>query len=95
MPGIEPARGEPSITEESGRPERADRTWVEAIEEPCTKSTMPRFRVPAAGGFCHRKSLIGSPFFPALLAQCSFPEIAGRAAGATSFTSTPLRKSEV
>src|SRR5512139_61514 len=91
-----PRAANQSMTEESGRPG----TWrskvgCEAIDDPCTKSTVPRFRVPAAAGFCHRKSLIGSPFFPPLLVQCSFPETAGRAADAASFTSTPPKKLEV
>src|SRR6266849_7972218 len=79
-----------SITEESGRPGTCrSKVGCEAIEEPCTKSTVPCFRAPAAGGFCQRNSR--TPRAPPLRVQCSFPKSAGRAADATRFTPTPRK----
>src|SRR2546422_7307690 len=87
-----PRAANQSIAEESGRPGTCrSKVGCEAIEEPCTKSTVPRFRVPAAGGFCQRKSF--TPRAPPLWVQCSFPETGARAADATWLTSTPDRKS--
>jgi hypothetical protein len=62
-----------SITEECGRPGtcRSKVGW-EAIEEPCTKTIVPRGAPPAAAALRHRNSLT-SPLF----AQCSTPCIGG------------------
>src|SRR3990172_4188612 len=70
-----PRAANQSMTEESGRPGtvRSKVGW-EAIDEPCTKSTVPLGVVPAGGGFCHRNSLT-SP----LRIQCSSPTILAEA----------------
>src|SRR6267378_8346880 len=60
------------------------------MDEPCTKSTVPRLCAPAAGSFCQRNS---RTFSLPLLIQCSFPDSAARAA--TCFTSTPLEKRRI
>ena len=60
-------------------------TGCEAIDEPCTNSTVPFFGPPGAR-FSHRNSL-ASP----LLVQCSWPEIRPLVATLTSFmTDLPL-----
>src|SRR5258708_39985785 len=81
-----------SITEESGRPGTfRSKVGCEAIEEPCTKSTVPRLCALAAGSFCQRYSRTLS--LP-LLTQGSFPVSAGRAFDATCFTSSLREKCE-
>src|SRR5262245_12869538 len=83
-----PRAANQSITEESGRPGTfRSKVGCEAIDEPWTNSTVPRFGPAEACGFCHRNSFT-SPF----LVQCSLPETALRAAVAWS-TSIPLEKS--
>src|SRR5437879_11892516 len=85
-----PRSANQSITEEAGRPGTCrSKVGCEAIAGPCTKSTVPRFRVPAAGGFGQRTSRM--PRAPPLRVQCSFPKSAGRAADATRFTPTPRK----
>src|SRR3989440_1889879 len=57
-----------SITEECGRPGTCrSKVGCEAIDEPCTKRIVP-LGVPAAEGFCQRKSLTAP-----LRVQCSLP----------------------
>src|SRR3954469_22507454 len=61
-----------SIAEECGRPGTSrSKVGCEAIEEPCTKKSVP-FGAPAAEGLCQRNSLT-SP----LRVQCSVPFIPG------------------
>src|SRR6185503_2573245 len=61
-----------SITEEPGRPGTCrSKVGCEPIDEPCTKRIVP-LGVPAAEGFCQRKSLT-SP----LWVQCSLPCMEG------------------
>src|SRR6185436_14995629 len=58
-----------SITEECGRPGTyRSKVGCEAIDEPCTKRTVPKCGTPAAGFLFQRKSRT-SPFF----VQCSVP----------------------
>src|SRR5437660_819070 len=86
-----PRAANQSITDESRRPGTfRSKVGCEAIEEPCTKSTVPRLCAPAAGSFCQRNS---RTFSLPLLIQCSFPDSAARAA--TCFTSTPPEKMRI
>src|SRR5687767_12782154 len=58
-----------SMTDESGRPGTCrSKVGCDAIEEPCTKRTVPFGVAPDGGDFCQRKSLT-SP----LRVQCSVP----------------------
>src|SRR5260221_13372856 len=93
MPQVsKPLAANQSITEESGRPGTfRSKVGCEAIEEPCTKSTVPRLCAPAAGSFCQRNSRTLS--LP-LLTPCSFSDSAARAFDAGCFTAYLREKCE-
>src|SRR3954469_8828950 len=84
-----PREANQSMTEESGRPGTVrSKVGCDAIDEPCTKRTVPCFAVAAAFAFCQRKSRT-SPF----LVQCSRPFNGG--CGATArFIDAPAKRSK-
>src|ERR1700704_6633002 len=87
-----PRAANQSITEESARPGTfRSKVGCEAIEEPCTKSTVPRLCASAAGSFCQTNSRTLS--LP-LLTQCSLPASAARAFDTACFTSCLREKRE-
>src|SRR3954463_3018176 len=82
------------MTEESGRPGTSrSKVGCDAIDEPCTNSTVPFFApappapAVATGGFCHKNS-----FTPPLLVQCSLPFTPERGADAAGFIASPAEK---
>src|SRR5260221_14292263 len=82
-----------SMTDEPGRPGTfRSKVGCEAMDEPCTKSTVPRFCALAAGGFFQRDNRTASFPLPPFVSHWSLPDSATSAAGATFFTPTPPQK---
>src|SRR5256885_3849591 len=88
-----PRAANQSITEESGRPGTfRSKVGCEAIEEPCTKSTVPRLCAPAAGGVWPRNS--PALFFP-LLTQRAPPDSTAPPFHAARLPASPRGKHEI